>query len=202
MSTIESDYIYDVFVSYRHDEYARDWIFKHFLPVFRFQLQNGLGYPPKIFCDKDIKAGESWPKRLKKALAYSRCLVGIWSPSYFHSAFCRIECSTMLRREQKYGFRKVEKPGGLIFPVVICDGQSFPSQLRKIQHVDFRKYMRIGKGFMRTERYVDFQDEVEKWVLDVAEMIFNAPEWDKAFLEDDGSEEFTIHAVQMDMPRL
>jgi len=39
----------------------------------------------------------------------------------------------MLDREERYGFRAGEKDAGLILPVVIDDGESFPVEIQEIQ---------------------------------------------------------------------
>jgi len=39
----------------------------------------------------------------------------------------------MMHRERKLGYRTTERPGGLIVPVNVFDGDFFPDQTRHIQ---------------------------------------------------------------------
>jgi len=110
-------YEYDAFVSYKRGFPFGDWVHETFLPLFEPLLVNALNQPSaKVFVDTaEIRPGESWPISLKNALAHSRCLVAIWSPSYFHSESCKRELSVLLRRERQEGYRTLQKPNGLIW---------------------------------------------------------------------------------------
>lgn len=153
-----------------------------FLPLFRGYLTASLGRNPTIFLDREIATGDAWPERLKNALASARCLVAIWSPNYFISNWCRCECQFVMHRERVFNFRTVEKPDGLIVPVTVHDGERFPPYAKAIQYADWVRFARVGEGFKKTERFVDFQDEMSDWAADVAKAINSAPNWDPAWL--------------------
>lgn len=70
------DYQYDIFLSYSR-KFANDWVREHFLKLFRLYLEGGLGYSPSVFVDTEIADGDTWPLRLREALAQSRCLVAV-----------------------------------------------------------------------------------------------------------------------------
>lgn len=177
-------YKYDVFLSYSHD-LIEEWVRNQFLTLFRFHLEGALGKRPIIFIDREgIKTGDTWPLRLKSALAQSKCLVGVWSPTYFDSEWCIKECSMMRNREQEEGYRTIQKPSGLILPINICDGQSFPDFAKQIQYKDFRDFAIVGKGFELTELYVQFQQNIRNWSADVAKAIQSAPKWKNKWIND------------------
>ena len=180
----QDNYKYDVFLSYTHNLIG-NWVHEHFLDLFTHFLQGGLGYSPTVFVDKkDISSGDSWPLRLKQALGHSRCLVAILSPSYFESSWCMKECRVMLKREKMEGFGIEGNGKGLVLPVVACDGKFFPDYIRNIQHTDFRKFVRQGSGFQKTELYIEFQDAMELWTQEVAQAIRNAPPWKSDWLQE------------------
>ena len=182
--SVNTGYQYDIFLSYTRN-FIGDWVHEHFLELFNFHLQGGLGYSPKVFVDtQDISAGESWPLRLKKALAYSKCLVAILSPSYFESNWCLKECHVMLYREHIEGFGAKGNGQGLVLPVIASDGKYFPDYIRNIQSVDFRNFVRKGSGFPTTPRYVEFQDKMEQWAKEVADAVRNAPTWNSSWLDE------------------
>lgn len=179
-------YQHDIFMSYMHDEQMAPWVHQHLGPFTRSFVGNALGRPVSLFIDRaGILSGDSWPQRLKGALAQSRCLVAVWSPLYFGSEWCRRECRTMLHRETQLGYRTNAKPSGLIMPVNVFDEEFFPETARNIQWLDCRKYWIVGDGFSKTERYVDFQDLLREWAGTVAQAINTAPPWQECWLQDD-----------------
>lgn len=88
-------YTHDVFLSYSHDYPFGEWVKDPFLPLFQGYLTASLGREAQIFSDRDIPTGNSWPERLRNALASSRTLVGIWSPNYFISDWCQCEIDSV-----------------------------------------------------------------------------------------------------------
>jgi hypothetical protein len=171
-------YEYDVFLSYKRDDLMDGWLDDHFVPFLRTFVSNALARSVRIFIDRDgIDTGDSWPLRLGHALSRSRCLVGIWSPLYFQSSWCRRECAVMMNRERRLGFRTSSNPGGLVVPVNVFDGEHFPDVAGRIQCLDCRQYWIVGEGFRKTERYVDFQDVMREWANDVAKAVSSAPPW-------------------------
>lgn len=177
-------YTYDVFLSYKTGPVFGEWVGEHFLENFKARFDNALGEEAKIFIDQNnIHAGEAWPESLKKALSESKCMVAVWSPLYFKSPWCQKECAVMLYREKRLGFRTPNNPKGLIFPITLNDGDRFPEFAKTIQGPNWCEFARVGEGFRKTERYVEFQDKLEKWVLDLAPVVKNPPPWDPNWIK-------------------
>lgn len=177
-------YRHDVFLSYPHG-FIEDWVRERFMPLFRWHLESALGHQPDIFIDREgIFTGDSWPLRLKNALAHSRCLVPVWSPAYFGSEWCVTECCVMLDRERQYNYRSATKPEGLIVPVNVSDGQGFPAYAKAIQYFDCRDYVLVGPGFVNTEAFIEFQLKMKDWAPKVARAILNAPRWRRDWIND------------------
>ena len=155
-----------------------EWVYEHLLPFLEPCLENALNRDVDVFVDRDnIFVGDAWPERLRRALAYSRCMIAVWSPAYFNSSWCLCECAVMLYRERQLGYRTLDNPGGLILPINVFDGEHFPHFARSIQYLDCRDYARVGPGFRGTRRYVDFQDRLLEWIPEVANAINAAPPW-------------------------
>ena len=174
-------YTYDVFVSYRHKQPVMDWVKNHFFPLLEQWLPNGLPieHEPRIFVDWDeIETGSAWPAKLRQALSRSRCILPIWSPDYFRSAWCLAEWKTMMERERLLGLRTEERPDGLIFPVVYFDGEHFPQEARQVQSRDLSKWNTPYPVFRDTADYVEFDRQVQMLVNELAGMIRRAPEWE------------------------
>jgi hypothetical protein len=179
-------YTYDVFLSYSHDYPFGQWVSDPFLPLFKGYLKAALNREPDLFVDREgIDAGSTWELKLKYALANSRCLVGVWSPNYFLSRWCKFECVVMLHRESRLGYRTRNRPGGLVIPVSVHDGEKFPDYARSIQFPDWRRYARVGEGFKKTEAYSEFQEKVSEFADAVARAVENAPPWDESWLSDE-----------------
>ncbi len=171
-------YEYDVFLSYTTEYPFGTWVHETFLPLFKPYLKNAINREVNIFIDKqEISSGDAIPERIKRALSHSKCMVAMWSPSFFHSKWCMSECAIMLHRENKLGYRTIKNPTGLVIPVNVFDGDNFPEFTKNIKWLDCKNFTRVGEGFKKTERYVDFQDLLIRWVDDVANSIKNAPHW-------------------------
>jgi hypothetical protein len=181
---LNSDYAFDVFLSYLHERPCGPWVNDHFLPYFSPQLSNALGgRKVSIFYDRTgIHSGEKWPARLKHALAHSRCLVSIWSPQYFHSEWCAYESAIIRHRELELGYGTPERPNGLIVGVKVNDGIHFPAYAKDTHRADFEPYFFDGPGFTLTALHVDFQRAIVPLTIDVARVIQNAPLWSAEWL--------------------
>ncbi len=174
------NYEYDVFLSYSRIFPIGDWVKERFLPFLEGYLRNDLKRPPQIFYDsQEIRAGDDYPERLKRGLAHARSLVAVWSPSYFFppGGWCEYECNVMRFREQQLGYRTSQNPSGLIFPVIVHDGEHFPEYTQRIQSLSCQEYALIGQGFTKTELYCEFQRRMLNWTKDVACGIDSAPPW-------------------------
>jgi TIR domain len=168
-----------------HDAQMEPWVHQHLLPFLQSFVGNALNRPLQIFVDrKGISSGDSWPLRIQRALAQSRCLLAVWSPLYFHSTWCRKECASMLYRETQRGFRTLNNPAGLVIPINVFDEQFFPDKARKIEWLDLRDYWIVGEGFAKTEKYVQFQDRLRDWSPQVASTVQRAPSWEESWLTE------------------
>lgn len=167
------DYEYDVFFSYKRDPLILDWI-DEVVRRFRFWLTQEMGgAESRVFLDRQrIDMGEHWPEALKAAIRSSRCLVGVWSPSYFQSAWCISEWRSFVAREEVLG---LVSPHGLIAPVRFHDGEYFPTDAAAIQSCDVSSYTATLPAFWQTQRAVEFEDVLKTFAHSVAAMIRRAP---------------------------
>lgn len=176
-------YKHDVFLSYYHEGIIADWVSEHFLPALQLFLNLTLPRQSSIFFDRrDITVGAVWPEVILDNLFRSRCLVSIWTPSYFQSEWCQRETLLMLQRQQKVGLSK-DNRATLIYPVTVHGGESFPEYARQFQQYDMRRFFILGQSFRQTEIYVEFRKAVRNIASDVAQGIIGAPEWDEAWLK-------------------
>lgn len=138
----DDDYQYDVFFSYRRDPLIQDWIME-VVTRLRFRLTQDLGGDQaRIFWDRDIEVGDIWPEKLRDAVQKSKCLVPVWSPSYFQSAWCLSEWQSFLAREKRFAVSP-----RLIAPVKYHDGEHFPEEARRVQWDDFSPYTATVRSF-------------------------------------------------------
>lgn len=147
-------YEYDIFLSYKRHPEARQWLVEHFQPLLTYYVELELGREPKVFLDeRDIEAGATWPAVLGGALGNSRTLVALWTRTYFHSEWCTRELSVMLARERGERFRTPQRPGGLIFPVVLHDCAQLPTRLVPLQYVAMQEcyQVRMARNSQRAE---------------------------------------------------
>ncbi|MBI4659921.1 MAG: toll/interleukin-1 receptor domain-containing protein [Verrucomicrobia bacterium] len=171
-------YQHDVFLSYLHEKPCGTWVVEHFLPYFQQFLGNALNRPASVFLDRTgIHLGQKWPARLRSALAHSRCLVGVWSPLYFHAEWCQCECAVMLHREAQLGYGTAQNPDGLMIGVKVNDGIHFPGFAQDSQYADFEGYFFDGPAFAQSPLHVEFQKAIVALANDVARIVNGAPKW-------------------------
>lgn len=169
-------YSYDAFISFSRSGAVRDWVANHFLPLLSIALNEQLAHEPALFADLSLETTNIWPIQLAEALRRSRCMVAIWSPSYFRSKWCASELLSVFEREQL-----VRVPGSLIVPVVFSGGGDFPDEAKKREAFDFRRWAIPFEQFRQTEAYIEFYKAVIALGEVVAARIKTAPVWSDQF---------------------
>jgi TIR domain len=170
------DYLYDVFISYRHEPPVLDWLNNHFYELLSRWLPSTLHAAPKIFIDTQVEKGAVWPAALREALKMSRCLLTIWSPEYFRSHWCLAEWKSMQKREKLLRLNPAR--AGLIYPVVFSgDKELFPPRALETQHKDLRQWNTPEPVLRSSVEWIAFDKEVQNLCRDLARIIQRAPAW-------------------------
>src|SRR5882757_635598 len=140
------DYEYDIFVSYKRGTDCEDWVRKTLKPLLVKVIRDYYLGPgdPKIFIDEEgIEIGAEWPKRIKTALARSKSMLAVWSPSYFRkSDWCVIEYSVMKYRQEQLGLGN-DNAAALIWPVMFRKLDPVPPFVGNIQILDLSDFNSI-----------------------------------------------------------
>lgn len=169
-------YIYDIFISYRRDTLTRKWIDDHFVPLLKHHINLELGRVPEIYIDTQIENGTTWPIALGSALGASRVIIPLWTKTFLNSEWCSCEIGHMLEREKKTGYRTIDKPGGLIFPTVIHDGETMPINLTTIQKIEIQDCYNVRMSVDSPKAEI-LDDRLKPLGKDIANAINNSPEW-------------------------
>lgn len=96
MGIIEGGEVYDVFISYSHNDY--DWVKnKLYLPLSEFKKKDGR--PLKIFFDeKSIGLGEQFTIKYMKGIADSKVIIPVISETYNVKNHCQNELNMAIKR--------------------------------------------------------------------------------------------------------
>jgi hypothetical protein len=165
-------YQYDVFFSYKHTAQSLYWHQR-----VKDSLQEWLtheldGSKARIFMDcEEIRTGQDWRDRLGFGLKHSKCLVPVWSPSYFQSPYCVSEWRAFHQRQSDVGCN-------LIAPIRYNDGNCFPPDAKNAQMADFEKLTSNEAYFWNSDRALLLEDKIKLLAKDVATIVKNAPEFD------------------------
>jgi len=182
-------YKFNVFISYKRSKLYDEWVRDSFYPLLEECLAESLAafnMDEGIFIDRDkLRGGEDWKKKIKNALATSRCLVCLLSPRYFHSFCCRYEYSVIYNRQKKLGYQTEKKPECLIVPFKINDGDHFSPTVKDIQYYDCRKFARSSKAFKESVRHLEFEDKMMEWAENISKVVKNAPPWNPEWLKSE-----------------
>lgn len=160
------DYEHDVFVSYRRTHPYNVWLKEIFLPEFTASLNQMLPSDARIFRDVDaINPGDAWPDALRRGVRGSRCLVALWAPEYFRSPWCLSEWKSFQKRGPNF-----------VLPMRWTKTlKHFPPEACEIQMASFDEFAYHGKGFLNSDKFMEFQEAVRGFAEVVAAAIENAP---------------------------
>jgi hypothetical protein len=126
-----------------------------------------------IFWDEDgVEVGNRFTSTILTALKASKCLVTIWSKTYFQSSWCVAEWRTFVERAQQ------EHLGadGLTVPVRLHDSEKF---VKEFKALDFKNYNQSAPGWINTLNFVEFEQGVNELAARVYRVIQSAPEFRK-----------------------
>ena len=181
-----TDYVHDVFISYKRDPYQDAWLMDEFMPAFSSLVRNEIAAacnrkPQSIFFDRaelsptsmsfdqsGIDPGQEWQNALREAIRTSRCVVTLWQPMYFYSDWCQVEWRSFHERAKKTQRR-------LVVPISVHDGEAFPADAKGLQASSFSDYVIIGAAFRETKLYVEFQQRLKVFAQKVAQAVRDAP---------------------------
>ncbi|MGQ0837800.1 TIR domain-containing protein [Actinokineospora sp.] len=171
-------YEYDVFISYqREGATVPAWVRTHFYPRLAELLDDNVDHQVKIFFDDGIPGGTNWPLAVRTALLRTRILLPVCSPKYFLNEWCLAEWHSMARREKLVGLASLERPQGLIYPVIFCDSENFPKYAKDRRMQNLKPWNLPYPQFQDTVEYLGFHREVERIAIELADLIGRAPEW-------------------------
>lgn len=186
-------YRYDLFVSYprsyvrngvRHETQASQWVKGVFYPRLR-DLWNEQRPDGAIFLDAvDIPKGADWAACIKAALQDSKCLVPVWTPPYFASAWCCAEWTSMRMRETNFRVDRA-RGAGLVVPVVFFDGDDFPREATRTQYDGFHEYADLVATDRGQPSELNLRTKIRKDLLpSLLAAVSVAPKWVEGFPTD------------------
>jgi hypothetical protein len=189
------DYKFDVFFSYKRHSLTLDWT-RMVHQRLRFWLSEEINREAILFVDEDcIETGDRWPQKLREALAASRCMVCVWSPSYFRSSWCVSEWASFRAREARLDLVS----HGLIAPLKFHDGEHFPEEAREIEWTDVAPWTSTVPAFWASSRALELEDALKGFARSVAGMIRRAPQFqaDWPIVEQDAAPAAKIELARL-----
>jgi hypothetical protein len=172
-----SGYKFDVFISYcRHGSVGK-WLMNHFYPKLKDCLADQFAPVPRVYVDKSMPRGVRWPEELRKALRHSKILIPLFTPPYFESNWCMAEWQSMRARERQLGLASLDRPQGLVYPILYSDSENFPMEARRISRWDFKELSTPELVFQESRDWPLFHRKVTEVAQDVVELLKQVPEW-------------------------
>jgi hypothetical protein len=133
------DYEHHIFLSYAHGDLWSPWVKDMFVPRLQAYLQLEVGRL-EISADYQIDPGAQWSPNLKRRVARSKLMLALMSADYFQREWCRREMALMFERERHLGIEGSDANYGLLIPVRLGDGLTFPDLIGRVQYYDFEDY--------------------------------------------------------------
>ncbi len=165
-SESNSNYVYDVFISYPRESYQ--WVKELLKPALSEYLSDELGYNPQIYIDAEqLNPEVTQSNSIEVALSQSRVLIHVVSPISITSPFMSAEVNYFLNKES-------QNNSNLIFPLLYNPLQSkldeLPEAYKTKQFIDFSSFD-IIETTKSTKLRVQFGQEVEKLAVGIANSI-------------------------------
>ena len=133
------EYEHNIFLSYAHGKVWSPWVKDTFVPRLQAYLELEVG-PVEISVDYQIDPGANWSENLHRRVAKSQIMLPLLSANYFHREWCRREMALMFEREKNLGLVGSDENYGLLIPVRLGDGLSFPDLISRVQYIDFEDF--------------------------------------------------------------
>ena len=172
-----ADYKHDIFISYRNVTGVRDWVRRTFYNELVKKLSALLLNPPSIYLDGHMKGGTWWASDIPEALRHSKIVVAVLVPAYQQSPWCQTEMSWIEQREKLLGRYQVAGQG-LVIPIAYCKKEILPKSVLARKVFEFSKHAYTSDGFLRSERYLDFEDAMGDLAAEIADLLNRVPPWD------------------------
>lgn len=133
------EYEHHIFLSYAHGKIWSPWVKETFVPRLQAYLELEVG-PVVVSVDYQIEPGALWNPNLRRRVARSKIMLPLLSANYFHREWCRREMALMFEREKKLGLEGRDENYGLLIPVRLGDGLTFPDLIGRVQYIDFEEF--------------------------------------------------------------
>jgi TIR domain len=181
-------YRYDLFVSYKREprdkQLVTPWLREVLNRIEYWVRQEMGGGPVSIFFDEQsIEVGDDWPDELRDALQSAKCLLPVWSPEYFHSAWCVAEWKSFLLREKMMRERD-DQQRRLIIPIRFHDGAWFPEEAKRVKQLDLSPYTATTRAFWESKRADELDQVIKDFAPTIATTVAKAPPYEKGWPVD------------------
>ena len=158
-SESESNFIYDIFISYPREAYQ--WVKELLMPALVEYLSDELGYTPRIFIDfTEIISNESINESINSASSQSKVLLHIISTNDYTNSVSTSISYTFINRE-----KSIDTP--LIFPLKYTFIENTPEIYKDKEVYDFSNF-NLEETIKSTKLRVNFAQEIEKLAINIA----------------------------------
>ena len=81
----------------------------------------------------------------------------------------------MKRRQETQNINDNTTPTTLIWPVLYREIDPMPPIVSNIKYLDYSRFNVVGEAFFKTEKYLDFQDQLQRDIKSIISIIKNVP---------------------------
>jgi TIR domain len=173
-SKSQRDYEYDICVSYAPDPFWGAWVREKFVPRLDAYLRIEVGRM-RISAEYQIQSGAPWNPNLGRRVARSQLMLPILTATYFKEECCVRELALMFEREWLLDLEGSADDYGLLIPIWLGDGVTFPDLIGRVNPLDFRQFadLDLPNG---SQRAADFNSKVQELAVVIAQTLPRLPE--------------------------
>jgi hypothetical protein len=191
-------YEHDIFLSYARGSWT-DYVRHKFLPRLEALLEAEVG-SLNISVDYQIQPGAEWEPNFKRRVARSRIMMSLLTAHYFQRDWCRREMALMMERERYLGLEGRGENYGLLIPVRLGGGSTFPERVGQVQWHDFEEFADpdLPAG---SERASKANSSLRKLAQAVGRTLLNVRDWRIAWQDFSGDDFFLRLCPKTPVPR-
>ena len=168
-----TDYEYDVYVSYAHHPTLHEWL-QGFVSQLRSWVSLEMDADPRFFFDySEVSLGDRWADRTMSALLRTKLLLAVVTPEYFQSEWCTREWATFEHREQ---ITRTQTP--LILPLHLRESKTTPDLPLRRQVFDISDLPLHSSAFTDTRLSLKITERVQRLAKTVVSELRNVPPFD------------------------
>jgi len=95
----------------------------------------------------------------------------------------------MRYKQEYYKLNEMTTPKTLVWPIMYRKVTPVPAAVQNISYLDYSSYNLVGDAFFKSEKFIEFQKQLQNQIQTIVDIITHAPDYDLYWDTQQGREE-------------